>query len=125
MKKKRIQIKNNVDFLSSRWLFSYYFSFCFFFFRHIMISISSIFSLFYFFSLLIILYIYFLPFLLIFLCYFCNNLLPYLKLFLYFFPNKLSHSIFILRKYYNDPFFSFRLEFFIMLIALSLLIYQK
>ena len=41
------------------------------------------------------------------------------------FDDKLIHSCFILAKSYNNPVFSFKLEFFIMFTVSSLLIYQK
>ena len=64
--------------------------------------------------------------LLIFLYYFYNNLLLYLVSHLCFFDNKFSHSFFIYsKKNYKTPFLSIKLELFIMLIASSLLIYQK
>ena len=64
--------------------------------------------------------------------YCSDNLLLFLNLLLYlvshlcFFDNKFSHSFFIYsKKNYKTPFLSIKLELFIMLIASSLLIYQK
>ena len=51
--------------------------------------------------------------------HFYNILWLYLVLFLCFFDNKLFHSFFIYNKEnHNDPLFSFKFEFFVILIAL-------
>ena len=73
----------------------------------------------YFFLPQVILCFYFLLALLMFLYYLFNIFWLYLVLFLCFFDNKLFHSFFIYNKEnHNDPLFSFKFEFFVILIAL-------
>ena len=63
--------------------------------------------------------------------YFYNNLLLYLIIFLCFLDNKLHmyfqgiRPFYIIKKNYNTPFLSIKLEFFIRIFALRLLIYGK
>ena len=78
----------------------------------------------YFFTCWIIFYIYILLALAIFLCYFHSIVLFAQIVFLHFFDNKYSF-FYILKNVYNNPLYFIKLEFFNMLIASSLLLYQK
>ena len=83
-------------------------------------------SLFLSFSLLKNLYIYFALALAIFLWYFHNIFLLDLIVFLYSFDNKFFFLILKQQKFFcNNPFFSFKSEFFIIFIASPLLMYQN